>query len=163
MQRSRDAELHVAIDRTKWALRRPLRYGEREWGDTLGRALRTLAEALSRHALRLDSPSGAFERIANPRMLPFSPSVQQVCHLRKEHTTLLNSVVALSEALTAALEAFPASYNASADVGLDPHMVRAFRLLGVAAQKVEQVLTAVEQHLSDEMGLVVEANEGAPI
>jgi hypothetical protein len=163
MQRSRDADLILAIERTKWALGRPLRYGEREWGDTLGRSLRTLAEALSRHAMRFDSPSGVFERITNPRQLPFSSSVQQVCNLRKEHATLLNRVASLYEDLMTALQAFPASYNATADVGLDPQMVRAFRLLGVAAQKVEHVLDAVERHLREETGVVIEVSETSVI
>jgi hypothetical protein len=99
MRLTSDTALLLATDRLRWALDRPPRCGDREWGERMGRALASLKDALRTHAAWQESPEGLFALAVDPSLLPITPLSRTVHELRRAHADLLDRISELQHRL----------------------------------------------------------------
>ena len=134
MRLTADTALVLATDRLRWALDRPPRCGDGEWGDRLGRALASLGDALKHHADLLESPHGLFALAVDPSLLPVTPLARQVHELRQAHAELLARISALQQQLR----------DAAQESGSHPDAPAA--AISAVAHGAHQLLAAIEDH-----------------
>jgi len=147
MRLASDAALLLATDRLRWAVERPPRCGDGEWGARMGRALASLKEALRSHAALQESADGLFARAVDPFLLPITPVSRRVHELRHAHANLLDEISVLQRQLEGATQE-PGSSSRS------PR-----RTLGAIARGAERLLAAIHDHKAVEKDLPLDSRD----
>jgi hypothetical protein len=138
-----------------WCLNQPLNCGDLTWAARVGRAIERLADAWQQRLHLMNDAAGPFAQIAEPGQFAFTPEARRVTQLRRSQQAVHLRLRALAAQFREALALFEPGLGADApEVPDELSQARAYRLFGVLASCAQDVLSLVEQSLTEENALL---------
>jgi hypothetical protein len=152
--RPKDDGLGQAIERFEQCLSAAVPGREKSWAEEAQGALRGLEAILARHTEATEAADGMFTEVDLTR-----PTLsRQVGKLRQEHRTLAESVVGLRQELEQAAKGFQPPAAAPVTNSLpEPAGVEPAADFAAIRGKGEQLLSALKEHKSEEVDLLLES------
>jgi hypothetical protein len=143
------------IDKLESALAMEYPGHEREWAQSVGRALADIEQGLGLHTAMAETTDGLLSKVDLTR----PTSVRQVSALRREHTELQEQARGLQAQMHTAAQAFQAPHVAlaKADHLPEPAPVGSVPDFGSLRQAVAQLLAALHHHQEEETKLLFES------